>query len=98
MEESISKRPRSRKQQREIDEQQERDRRQAELQQQQNERERQRQEYDRKGINSFIEFYENRYDAYQHGETDALLSLRRNLNAYLEQCKQLKHKPILTAI
>ena len=97
-EESITKRSRNRKQQQEINEQQERERRQAELQQQHNEREKQRQEYERKGTNSFIEFYENRYAAYQYGQSDAIVSLRRNLNAYLDQCEKLKHKPIITAI
>lgn len=46
----------------------------------------------------FMLFFEQKYKDYMAGDGSQLASLRRNISAYLSQCKQLKRKPIITAI
>lgn len=53
-----------------------------------------RAELERKGLSSFIVYYENRIKQYHEGDVDALASLKRNRDMYLSECERMKHKPI----
>lgn len=96
--ETITKRSRSKKEQILRDGLADERRRSEILQQERDENRTKLRELTAKGLTSFIVFYENKYDAWQHGDGTALTSLKRNLNEYLAQCTQVNHKPVLTEI
>lgn len=98
MDEKISKRSKNKKD--ELHEVQQREfvRRQEALEKDIAERKQTRKLYEEKGLTSFILFFEQKYQDYLDGSPDAISSLRRNLSTYLEQCKNLNRKPLITEI
>lgn len=94
----ITKRVRHAAQTKAKDEQKQREKDQEQRDQARREDARRRADLEASGTSSFIVFYEKRYKEYMHGDSDALVSLKRNKNMYLSECERMKHKPIKVEI